>query len=110
MLYPKIKLKSEGGIHPKKCIPFQTIGTVVTVSKTVTTTECKDRLNCKILEKVMVTFEFELESGKKTTAYQIFHPGEVYADEIGQKMLGTALLTQWGSYGFRGTHILKDEQ
>lgn len=103
--YPK--LKNAGGLHPKKCKPFQTIGTVTAVIAKKSTYQSKQLGGITThVQEVIVTFEFEDEDGETMNAQQTFTPGDVYVDSIGGKMLGVAFFTQWGRAKFFGTHVL----
>lgn len=104
--YPK--LKNSGGINPENCVPFQTVGTVVHIVKHVR--EEVGNYSQSSTYKYNITFEFESDDGTTMRATQSFNLGDVFPEEIGDKMLGVGGFNQWGGQFFIGTHILKENK
>lgn len=105
-----VKLKVKGGVPIQK--PIQVIGTVVGIETKKTVTVSVDYDGSGIEERewiheVKITYRFEHKKVKGHQAVQVYHSGDVYPKEIGEKVLGVITFNQWGSTEFVGTHILK---
>jgi hypothetical protein len=107
----KLVPKYEHGIPMGKYQPFEAVGTVIHIKRETTICTYYDDdgkpAETKYYGRTWITFEYEIPTGGKTYFTTVFNNGEVFPEKLGEKALGIVITSQWGSYEFVLTHLLK---